>query len=124
DPSSSAVDAASVPAGGPYPHLEPPVGVRVDYAFPTRRSSDLLGGGQALADLDSRPRNLAVPEVGNRDCVLARDQGHPVGAVGVRSEGHTSELQSRENHERRLLLDKKKTRIRARQKELNAPPRR
>src|SRR5690606_41137067 len=96
---------------------------RALHSFPTRRSSDLeplqcldqpagprrrgdLGGGEMP---DRRAAELPVqPE--QRHQV---DRGQGVGADGVdvaqvRSEEHTSELQSRENLVCRLLLEKKK----------------
>src|SRR5690606_39303875 len=94
--------------------------VRVLPSFPTRRSSDLLAGPQAGgADPDPaggatagrRPHHL---DVGNPAPLGPPVRvGHVVAearllAADVRSEEHTSELQSRENLVCRLLLDKKK----------------
>src|SRR5690606_41803362 len=62
------------------------------HSFPTRRSSDLY-----LARHGETPFNAD----GNRYC----------GKTDVRSEEHTSELQSRENLVCRLLLEKKKKAI-------------
>src|SRR5690606_41880647 len=81
------------------------------HSFPTRRSSDL------------RPRYLALPRQNamgiahllmqfalrgvdfRRYQVVHAHFGYP---MGLRSEEHTSELQSRENIVCRLLLEKKK----------------
>src|SRR5205085_6575778 len=70
------------------------------HSFPTRRSSDLLGAavlwqcgaGMEVVDLDRG--------VGFLDDVAGR---------GLRSEEHTSELQSQSNLVCRLLLEKKNT---------------
>src|SRR5690606_41991900 len=77
-------------------------------SFPTRRSSDL----------DAQQRGLAAPRWPEQTNDLARRhiqrdtaQGHHVAVAaldGLRSEEHTSELQSRENLVCRLLLEKKK----------------
>src|SRR3712207_8365920 len=89
--------------------------------FPTRRSSDLarqsfrLGGAVVDAapreTLDTRRIQLPVGDAGRDDQGVARDLS-PVGeghdAVRVRSEEHTSELQSRQYLVCRLLLAKKK----------------
>src|SRR5690606_41185189 len=89
-------------------------------SFPTRRSSDLMSyslfrpcphpagrGGRTL----SRFRFRAGSGPGRRSAAHARS---PLGVRStgfrVRSEEHTSELQSRENLVCRLLLEKKKTR--------------
>src|SRR5690606_41435320 len=78
--------------------------------FPTRRSSD-LGRGVYL----SQPVCLRHG-VDRRTVRFASRSGHRPGAPGglaagwrLRSEEHTSELQSRENLVCRLLLEKKKT---------------
>src|SRR5690606_41669658 len=77
------------------------------HSFPTRRSSDLTGIFASLPPRrrSPRPRSRAAgfdrgPSGGPamRDCT----------DFGVRSEEHTSELQSRENLVCRLLLEKKK----------------
>src|SRR3712207_8811441 len=77
--------------------------------FPTRRSSDLepgpAGGSRRLLD---RQRD----GLGRLDRVVRRHLGavdaHGRGHVGLRSEEHTSELQSRQYLVCRLLLEKKK----------------
>src|SRR5699024_12862619 len=79
------------------------------HSFPTRRSSDL---GETF-DVDN---NVWV--VGSEDECYVIDPAHDVDAVleavggrkvlGVRSEEHTSELQSRFDLVCRLLLEKKK----------------
>src|SRR3712207_6908077 len=84
--------------------------------FPTRRSSDLTWayeqGRQVLFLPDQHlGRNTAVLELGFSldDCVLY-DPHRPHG--GLRSEEHTSELQSRQYLVCRLLLEKKNTQLR------------
>src|SRR5690606_41340971 len=87
---------------------------RALHSFPTRRSSDLqrqplhevLGGdrvrpvrGHRVAAVGAGAQHHRGPERGQQALVLV-----PV----VRSEEHTSELQSRENLVCRLLLEKKK----------------
>src|SRR5690606_40309023 len=93
-------------------------------SFPTRRSSDLVGGHPHV--VARRLQALRIDEVGQHDLAqchvvavgIARedhavlgyvDRGQLAGreAVLVRSEEHTSELQSRENLVCRLLLEKK-----------------
>src|SRR5690606_41574782 len=91
-------------------------------AFPTRRSSDLLPS--ALAE-PKPPCNCRTGNPADRCPLRNRQQGrcgHPAssseagftpagGSIrgsGMRSEEHTSELQSRENLVCRLLLEKKK----------------
>src|SRR5690606_41528885 len=84
---------------------------RALHSFPTRRSSDLFGysrlyggvpGGQA--ELVRVPKAnvgpLVVPDALSDEQVLFLSD--------IRSEEHTSELQSRENLVCRLLLEKKK----------------
>src|SRR5690606_41736744 len=88
---------------------------RLLLSFPTRRSSDLqfglrlaqhelgyeVGGARAFVEHaadERRERHL--------DLVARRELDHRGG--GLRSEEHTSELQSRENLVCRLLLEKKK----------------
>src|SRR5690606_39932656 len=91
-------------------------------SFPTRRSSDLAN---IILDLNHRDKLLQgevrivderTVEVLRRSEAWARDQyvyariefDRPVKVSAVRSEEHTSELQSRENLVCRLLLEKKK----------------
>src|SRR5690606_39510858 len=92
--------------------------------FPTRRSSDLAtaSGFQragSLADVGSRTESPARSGLAGAHCrALFRVAGTgrclnagrfiAPAAGGVRSEEHTSELQSRENLVCRLLLEKKK----------------
>src|SRR5690606_40309843 len=81
-----------------------PCGCRTDlHSFPTRRSSDLPAG-----EIGGIP--LVVEQLGDADSVLPAPQPDTVfvDARPVRSEEHTSELQSRENLVCRLLLEKKK----------------
>src|SRR5690606_39350402 len=92
---------------GARPHLLP---------FPTRRSSDLPGRARRALRLRvaapaarphpaCRPGGAARgPPAGGRAAPLAGG----LGPAGLRSEEHTSELQSRENIVCRLLLEKKK----------------
>src|SRR5690606_41217527 len=80
-------------------------------SLPTRRSSDLLRSRQQAGEarLPPPPRTeaaLAVPETG---CATARRlprRPHGLPSRPLRSEEHTSELQSRENLVCRLLLEK------------------
>src|SRR5690606_41461575 len=106
-PSSLLVDRH---AGPPCPH-----------SSPTRRSSDLLAqlatgaggvftrrGGLGLVDPESSEARDRVPvgiHIGRRH--LLRQPLLDLEAHHVRSEEHTSELQSRENLVCRLLLEKK-----------------
>src|SRR5205809_5783248 len=83
------------------------------HSFPTRRSSDLENnfaldpaGGFRLAAI----KNSTKP---GKDCSKshqqARQHGHVANQImGLRSEEHTSELQSRLHLVCRLLLEKKK----------------
>src|SRR5205085_7349991 len=90
-------------------------------SFPTRRSSDLalgrhlahgLGLHDAMAvELAAAQEHLAPTRdiVGRaEDAGMPRDAAQRVGARIVRSEEHTSELQSQSNLVCRLLLEKKK----------------
>src|SRR5690606_41946803 len=103
------------PGHGPHRALRP---------FPTRRSSDLIfvpvGGGGLIAGVAAyvkylRPHIKVIGvEPEDSACLHAALQAEKritlpdVGlfADGVRSEEHTSELQSRENLVCRLLLEK------------------
>src|SRR5690606_40388399 len=74
------------------------------HSFPTRRSSDLTaacGRRSSASSSSSMPSSRATPPACGRSCPMA-------GGVALRSEEHTSELQSRENLVCRLLLEKKK----------------
>src|SRR5690606_42156845 len=82
---------------------------RDPHSFPTRRSSDLV------EFFYLRPRDIALYvgegtlDVGITGRDLLLDSGAQADEVrGLRSEEHTSELQSRENLVCRLLLEKKK----------------
>src|SRR5690606_40007129 len=107
-PPSSALRASlsllspSLPCSPAHRHLP---------SFPTRRSSDLGGHAEAgvpVGDADAFPDDADVghqrdDEPGSDgDTVDRRDDR-------LRSEEHTSELQSRENLVCRLLLEKKKS---------------
>src|SRR2546427_5752423 len=89
--------------------------------FPTRRSSDLVEGSTALIKqmLDIGATTLLVPMVDTAEqarAVVAATRYPPLGVRGVgsavRSEEHTSELQSQSNLVCRLLLEKKKKALR------------
>src|SRR5690625_7386279 len=80
------------------------------HSFPTRRSSDLLGKGFQLGPGDLRVNPPTQPAVGGGDHVLGtHPSGEPLDAL--RSEEHTSELQSRGHLVCRLLLEKKKNKL-------------
>src|SRR5690606_41935010 len=104
--------------------LYPPSSPRPPHSFPTRRSSDLalnvtrmrmLGATVIPVKSGSRTLKDAINEA-LRDWVAnVRDTHYLIGSVvgphpfpTLRSEEHTSELQSRENLVCRLLLEKKK----------------
>src|SRR5438874_10415045 len=84
------------------------------HSFPTRRSSDLGGGGGA--EHVPEVRRCAHEHVFDGVGEGAASFGDPVGEYAevlfeqddVRSEEHTSELQSRRDLVCRLLLEKKK----------------
>src|SRR5207248_9364508 len=80
------------------------------HSFPTRRSSDLpglerVGRGRAAALV----RRALVCAAGRVRLLLVGRAVHDVDATAVRSEEHTSELQSPYDLVCRLLLEKKKT---------------
>src|SRR5205814_4166594 len=93
-------------------------------SFPTRRSSDLaipriavkLVGLRVVGDEQIRPAVQVVVEQGHAQRLgagieqarLGRDVLEPPAAAVVRSEEHTSELQSLRHLVCRLLLEKKK----------------
>src|SRR5690606_39395827 len=93
-------------------------------SFPTRRSSDLerldVRGREELGHHDEGHRGGVPARPGARPGDAAADRLQPTadlpGPLGharlfvMRSEEHTSELQSRENLVCRLLLEKKKNR--------------
>src|SRR5690606_41670889 len=103
----------SLQCSAPHPPL---------HSFPTRRSSDLLLGAIA-EDAAARGLRLEVAFLGSYELVRQAQQRQLDLAVGftplpphrgvaslsLRSEEHTSELQSRENLVCRLLLEKKNT---------------
>src|SRR5438105_12164056 len=76
-------------------------------SFPTRRSSDLRRQGWSRGTI-----TLARQPASREEAILwaqwLRDQGVTV-SIGLRSEEHTSELQSRVDLVCRLLLEKKKS---------------
>src|SRR5690606_41466345 len=98
-----------------YPRVSPPL-----LPFPTRRSSDLFLAAyvvtrQALRpapDFDDRLRSLKVePPPGYSPTAAARALNQVIDLllerrIDLRSEEHTSELQSRENLVCRLPLEK------------------
>src|SRR5690606_39726803 len=88
--------------------------------FPTRRSSDLWGSGSAWSPWSRRRTSRRPPgRAGGQEVPYAGGRVHVEVELGVvdgaqhraravlRSEEHTSELQSRENLVCRLLLEKK-----------------
>src|SRR5205085_12192634 len=91
------------------------------HSFPTRRSSDLLALAVPAWLRGNRPHPASdAPAVGGSvptgtfalhaepaDAVIYQDDRR----IGLRSEEHTSELQSQSNLVCRLLLEKKKTTI-------------
>src|SRR5207302_2358856 len=82
------------------------------HSFPTRRSSDLSISLQISTPLPSaKPSAFTAHRPPSEVTNLRAADGSskvPARAVGMRSEEHTSELQSRENLVCRLLLEKKK----------------
>src|SRR5690349_23111422 len=77
-------------------------GARRDlHSFPTRRSSDLLCRTEGI--IPALEPSHAIAAVAKRAKEMERD------AIILRSEEHTSELQSRRDLVCRLLLEKKKT---------------
>src|SRR5690606_41368468 len=86
------------------------------HSFPTRRSSDLEFGEAGREQVSDRIGRCGMIEVeqnggvgahligGGGDIIPCADRPD----IAVRSEEHTSELQSRENLVCRLLLEKKK----------------
>src|SRR5690606_41560779 len=75
---------------------------RALHSFPTRRSSDLCG--QSL----QRPQGDVGQIADGRGYQIERWRERSRGHLCLRSEEHTSELQSREKLVCRLLLEKKK----------------
>src|SRR5690606_41960094 len=78
-------------------------------SFPTRRSSDLSTGTSSAtaSDLSRDSLGSRLPFSRRESWLAARSTRLP-SSERVRSEEHTSELQSRENLVCRLLLEKKK----------------
>src|SRR5690606_42135700 len=79
------------------------------HSFPTRRSSDLYHQA-CLHRFRHHLRRAAFHQAVERGVVAGSYQDRNVRPQLLRSEEHTSELQSRENLVCRLLLEKKKTR--------------
>src|SRR5690606_41476008 len=90
------------------------------HSFPTRRSSDLVAAAgedflvdAELAELVDNERNALALSVGEQVAdqrgLAGPEEAGDDGDGDLRSEEHTSELQSRENLVCRLLLEKKKT---------------
>src|SRR5699024_11983760 len=87
---------------------------RLLHSFPTRRSSDLIRAavgavlaGEGLVRADALQHTLAAIRPG-----VALAAAHAIGHhLPVRSEEHTSELQSRFDIVCRLLLEKKQMRM-------------
>src|SRR5207302_2270189 len=75
------------------------------HSFPTRRSSDL---DFEFIDLSAHPHH-AHPLADRAQLLREQDFNRQVFEKAIRSEEHTSELQSRENLVCRLLLEKKKS---------------
>src|SRR5206468_13010340 len=86
---------------------------RVLHSFPTRRSSDLIGELRHELATHAREQDVGRLDVAMDDAVLVRLRGGAADpledAERLRSEEHTSELQSRSDLVCRLLLEKKKT---------------
>src|SRR5690606_39355899 len=85
------------------------------HSFPTRRSSDLLCSIHRWRWVELEATSFLVDRVGATmramPCTLLACRvniGSPACPIPIRSEEHTSELQSRENLVCRLLLEKKK----------------
>src|SRR5207249_8522465 len=91
-----------------HPFSQPPA-QRTLHSFPTRRSSDLESRFIGSSGLDEG----AACRIRSRFQELRRVAGHHDLAV-LRSEEHTSELQSRFDLVCRLLLEKKKKKTSAR----------
>src|SRR5207253_5884947 len=101
-------------------HTTPPIQAR--YSFPTRRSSDLIRRGGTGLRLDKLRIRICPDHLGqdqsrrhfflsahSRKCCFSGNHGFTEGpfAIRIRSEEHTSELQSRGHLVCRLLLEKK-----------------
>src|SRR5438046_3548552 len=90
----------------------PPLGL---HSFPTRRSSDLCGSGASVSSIVSMSAIWSPPEeetVQSSSSAAIDEREISVrlssSSASVRSEEHTSELQSLTNLVCRLLLEKKK----------------
>src|SRR5206468_5298833 len=84
------------------------------HSFPTRRSSDLAGDGEPQDEVQSDehpgPPEIRCSQGGSPSPVVVGYVGPTHAVDAVRSEEHTSELQSRSDLVCRLLLEKKKSR--------------
>src|SRR5207248_10137028 len=110
--------SVSPPHPSPLPHSPP--APRHLHSFPTRRSSDLcraldwrthIVGPPERRPSDKQPIRLVRVEHERRDEVRTRRAPRRVGDGAVRSEEHTSELQSPYDLVCRLLLEKKTNNI-------------
>src|SRR5690606_41957205 len=97
---------------------------RAEHCFPARRSSDLGHSAAARTARGAKVSDTGAPSgsegnertapaskrthAGRASAVTTSAAGSSGSARAVRSEEHTSELQSRENLVGRLLLEKKK----------------
>src|SRR2546427_4641477 len=92
----------------------PPRSTLFPYTTLFRSAAGERGAGLAVAGLVERPRVLAVGGVADVHRAVGREGGAVAAVAGrrdaVRSEEHTSELQSQSNLVCRLLLEKKKKR--------------
>src|SRR5690606_41831226 len=95
-----------------FPHRS--VRPRNPHSFPTRRSSDLhMGALIMVEELYNAPNSTQQAEIFDFAAHVDSDQRMEIARMTqmlktLRSEEHTSELQSRENLVCRLLLEKKK----------------
>src|SRR5437899_10067648 len=78
------------------------------HSFPTRRSSDLSRSASALPG--SMPRSASMCRTASTSVPMAASARSSTEVEAVRSEEHTSELQSLRHLVCRLLLEKKKKR--------------
>src|SRR5690606_41061519 len=91
------------------------------HSFPTRRSSDLRAHGangldasphgQRREPRQRRPLRQDGSDLVGAEPATLEQEAQTIHQEGLRSEEHTSELQSRENLVCRLLLEKKKAKM-------------